>query len=97
MRVGRSEIKSVGPVELADRDTLFQAFRHPYTRGADLDGADPGPEARAGGGSCSAVSCPRRSTRRPAACSAEICAREVPAIGRIGEDHQIACHRWREV
>ena len=58
-------------MELSDRDTLYAAPMHPYTHGADVRGADPGP---AQGGAARAdparsATCPARSTRRPVASS----------------------------
>jgi oligopeptide transport system ATP-binding protein len=92
-------------MELAGRDTLFQASRHPYTKA--LISAVPIPDPKLerakrrivlGGELPSPLAPPSGCvfrTRCPLA--AGICAREVPAIERIGPDHQVACHRWREV
>jgi oligopeptide transport system ATP-binding protein len=92
-------------MELADRDALYRAPRHPYTKA--LISAVPIPD-------------PRRERRKPrivlagelpsplappsgcvfrTRCPLAIdrCAREVPPIEQIAPDHQVACHRWREV
>jgi oligopeptide transport system ATP-binding protein len=92
-------------MELADRDALYLAPKHPYTKA--LIAAVPIPDPRL-----------ERQKRRivltgelpsplepPSGCvfhtrcplAIELCAREVPQIEEIAPGHQVACHRWREV
>jgi oligopeptide transport system ATP-binding protein len=92
-------------MELADRDALYLAPKHPYTKA--LISAVPIPDPRL-----------EREKRRivlrgelpsplapPSGCvfrsrcplAIELCAREVPRIEQIAPGHQVACHRWREV
>ena len=92
-------------MELADRDSLYLAPKHPYTKA--LISAVPIPD-------------PTRERRKrrivlrgelpsplepPSGClfrsrcplAIDLCAREVPRIEQIARGHQVACHRWREV
>ena len=92
-------------MELADRDALYQAPKHPYTRA--LIAAVPIPDPRLerqkqrivlAGDLPSPLAPPSGCvfrTRCPLAI--ELCAREVPRIEQIGPGHQVACHRWRDV
>lgn len=89
-------------LEAADRDTLFAAPAHPYTRA--LLAAVPDPAARFAGrvlspaeepsGAWNVTGCPfygRCPHRRPA------CLERIPALEAVGPGHAAACHRWREV
>jgi oligopeptide transport system ATP-binding protein len=92
-------------MELADRDGLYRAPRHPYTKA--LISAVPIPDPRLErrkrrivltGDLPSPIAPPSGCvfrTRCPLAL--ELCAREVPRIEQIAPGHQVACHRWREV
>jgi oligopeptide transport system ATP-binding protein len=92
-------------MELADRDTLYRAPKHPYTKA--LISAVPLPDPRLErqkqrivltGDLPSPLAPPSGCvfrTRCPLAI--ELCAREVPRIEQIAPGHQVACHRWREV
>jgi oligopeptide transport system ATP-binding protein len=92
-------------MELADRDALYRAPKHPYTKA--LISAVPLPDPRLErqkqrivltGDLPSPLAPPSGCvfrTRCPLAI--ELCAREVPRIEQIAPGHQVACHRWREV
>jgi oligopeptide transport system ATP-binding protein len=92
-------------MELADRDSLYRAPKHPYTKA--LISAVPLPDPRLerqkqrivlAGDLPSPLAPPSGCvfrTRCPLAI--EVCAREVPRIELIAAGHQVACHRWREV
>jgi oligopeptide transport system ATP-binding protein len=92
-------------MELADRDAIYRAPKHPYTK-AQIS-AVPIPDPRL-----------ERQKRRmvltgdlpsplapPSGCvfrtrcplAIELCANRVPPIERIAPGHQVACHRWPEV
>jgi oligopeptide transport system ATP-binding protein len=92
-------------MELADRDALYAAPRHPYTKA--LIAAVPLPDPKLERNKPRLVlkgdlpspldppsGCVFR-TRCPLAI--ERCAAEVPAIESIAPGHRVACHRWREV
>ncbi len=92
-------------MELADRDTLYAAPRHPYTRA--LIAAVPIPDPKLErqkqrlvlkGDLPSPLAPPSGCvfrTRCPLAI--ERCAEAVPALEAAGPGHEVACHRWRDV
>jgi oligopeptide transport system ATP-binding protein len=92
-------------MELADRDALYRAPKHPYTKA--LISAVPIPDPRLernkqrivlAGDLPSPLAPPSGCvfrTRCPLAI--ELCAREVPRIEQIAPGHQVACHRWHDV
>ena len=92
-------------MELADRDALYLAPKHPYTKA--LISAVPIPDPRLerrkrrivlAGELPSPLEPPSGCvfrTRCPLAI--ELCAREVPRIEEIAPGHEVACHRWQEV
>jgi oligopeptide/dipeptide ABC transporter ATP-binding protein len=90
-------------VEHATRDALFTQPRHPYTRA--LLAAIPTLEPRAGTRTARTIGTELPSPwAPPSGCvfrtrcewSIERCARDVPALERVGDD-SVACHRWREL
>jgi oligopeptide transport system ATP-binding protein len=92
-------------MELADRDSLYRAPKHPYTKA--LIAAVPIPDPKLErqkqrialtGDLPSPLDPPSGCvfrTRCPLAI--ELCSREVPQIEQIAAGHEVACHRWREV
>jgi oligopeptide transport system ATP-binding protein len=92
-------------MELADRDALYLAPKHPYTKA--LISAVPIPDPRLerqkprivlAGELPSPLEPPSGCvfrTRCPLAI--DLCARETPRIEQIAPGHQVACHRWQEV
>ena len=92
-------------MELADRDSLYRAPRHPYTKALISAVPIPDPELERhkrrlvlSGDLPSPLAPPSGCvfrTRCPLAI--DLCAREVPPIEQIAPGHQVACHRWREV
>jgi oligopeptide transport system ATP-binding protein len=92
-------------MELADRDALYAAPRHPYTKA--LIAAVPIPDPRLErtkqrlvltGELPSPLAPPSGCvfrTRCPLAI--DLCARATPRIEQIAPGHEVACHRWREV
>ncbi|MCO5071753.1 MAG: dipeptide ABC transporter ATP-binding protein [Rhizobiaceae bacterium] len=85
-------------VEIARKDALYTAPRHPYTQAllAAIPVAHPrlrGKRARLGGEVSSALNPPpgcRFSQRCPIA--RDICRQEAPELRDMGERHQVACH-----
>jgi oligopeptide transport system ATP-binding protein len=92
-------------MELADRDLLYRAPKHPYTKA--LISAVPVPDPRLErqkqrivltGDLPSPLAPPSGCvfrTRCPLA--VDLCASEVPRNEQIAPGHEVACHRWREV
>ena len=91
-------------MELADRDSLYENPRHPYTQAliSAIPIPDPARERQkarlvASGDLPSPLRPPSGCvfrTRCPKATA--LCAREVPAFEEIGAGHRVACHYWRE-
>ncbi len=85
-------------VEIAEKRALFSAPRHPYTRALLSAIPHPDPQRRGqvkplGGDLPSPLNPPagcRFHTRCPFA--QERCRTEVPALRRLGPDHEAACH-----
>lgn len=100
-------------VEMGDRDTLFAAAAHPYTRA--LFDAVPDPtrhfvsraltavdEAPSGAN----VACGTDTLRAGVSgCSFHgrcpharpLCVEQVPVLEEVAAGHRVACHRWREI
>ena len=91
-------------VEHAPVDELFAAPRHPYTRGLlALDAAARHP-ARSPMLPAIEASCPPSRDLPPGCRFRNRCAfverrlpRSVPPLEPCGLDHEVACHRWREL
>ena len=91
-------------MEVAGRDALYSAPRHPYTRAliSAVPFPDPGLERRRqrlvlAGDLPSPLAPPSGCvfrTRCPLAI--QRCADEVPAVEEVVPGHEVACHRWRE-
>jgi oligopeptide transport system ATP-binding protein len=92
-------------MELADRDAIYLAPKHPYTKAliSAVPIPDPKLERRKQrmvltGDLPSPLAPPSGCvfrTRCPLAIG--LCASQVPPIERIAPGHEVACHRWREV
>jgi len=88
-------------VEIASRDVIFHASRHPYTR--KLLAAVPSMKATTLPESIPGVA-PRPGQRPPGCAFADrcgwaldTCRAEVPPLEADAEDHRTACWRWREL
>ena len=89
-------------VEVADRESLYQNPRHPYTRALISAVPLPDPELEKNkkrlvlrGDLPSPLSPPSGCvfrTRCPLA--KDICAEQKPEMTQIGDSHQVACHFW---
>jgi oligopeptide transport system ATP-binding protein len=90
-------------VEVADRDVLFAAPAHPYTRA--LLAAVPDPTRALPGRALTTGDEPLAAPRTPAGCAFHdrcsyaqaSCLLAVPPLQEIASQHFAACHRWREV
>jgi oligopeptide transport system ATP-binding protein len=90
-------------VEVADRDVLFAAPAHPYTRA--LLAAVPDPTRALPGRGLTTGDEPLAAPRTPAGCAFHdrcsyaqaSCLLAVPPLQEIAAQHFAACHRWREV
>jgi len=91
-------------VEFADRDLLYANPRHPYTKALISAVPIPDPKIQSGrermsiGGDLpSPVNPPSGCTFRTRCPFAEgVCAKTVPRLEAVEEDHLAACLRWRE-
>ncbi len=91
-------------MELADRDSLYAAPRHPYTQAlisavpiADPDKERAKPRVAVNDDLPSPLNPPSGCvfrTRCPKA--TEICARVSPPLQSAGAGHEVACHHWRD-
>jgi oligopeptide/dipeptide ABC transporter ATP-binding protein len=90
-------------VELADKDALFAAPRHPYTQA--LLAAIPRPEPQAArarrvvGGDVPSPLAPPTGCHFHTRCphARELCSQQVPALEATADGHATACHFWREL
>ena len=90
-------------VETARTRELFAAPRHPYTKALlsaipSLDPDDRGKAQKLEGEIPSPTNPPpgcKFNTRCPFAI--DICRKEEPQLSNLGEEHDVACHRWREL
>lgn len=85
--------------EIGESDAVYTTPRHPYTAALLEAIPVPDPKARPRPAEVSAADAPspinppsgcRYRTRCPRA--DEVCAQEVPQLGRVGPDHYVACH-----
>ncbi len=90
-------------VETAPTRELFAAPRHPYTKALlsaipSLDPDDPGNVQKLEGEIPSPTNPPpgcKFQTRCPHAI--DICRKEEPKLDTMGLEHDVACHRWKEL
>ncbi len=91
-------------MEIADRDALFKAARHPYTQALmtavpipDPDKERAKPRVAVGVDLPSPLNPPSGCvfrTRCPKA--TQVCADVVPPLESAGPGHEVACHHWRD-
>ena len=93
-------------MELADRDSLYRAPRHPYTQSLIAAVPEPDPEKATGflsraltaGDLPSPLDPPTGCVFNTRCLYAEdVCRQAAPKLESAGPGHQVACHRWREI
>lgn len=90
-------------VETAPTRKLFEAPRHPYTKALfsaipSLDPDDRGKAQKLTGEIPSPTNQPsgcKFHTRCPYA--TDLCKSHEPTLERVGDQHEVSCHRWREL
>ena len=91
-------------MELAARDALYAAPRHPYTQALLSAVPIPDPEKERAKPRMPARGDPPSPLDPPSGCvfrtrcikATEICAQMVPPLEAAGPGHEVACHHWRE-
>ena len=91
-------------MEIADRDALFSAARHPYTQALmtavpipDPDKERAKPRVTVGVDLPSPLNPPSGCVFRTRCTKAtQVCADVVPPLDMAGPGHEVACHHWRE-
>ena len=92
-------------MEMADRDSLYAAPRHPYTQALLTAIPIPDPERERNKPRALVRGDPPSPLAPPSGCvfrtrrshAVDVCAQETPALENARETHEVACHRWREI
>jgi oligopeptide/dipeptide ABC transporter ATP-binding protein len=87
--------------ETAPRDEIFYQPKHPYTQAllASVPRLDKDKEMQIIGGNIPNLIDPPSGCRFHPRCpyAVQKCAEEVPQLDKVGINHEVACHRWREL
>ncbi len=92
-------------MELADRDSLYAAPRHPYTQALIAAVPIPDPDKERAKRRIILTGDPPSPLNPPSGCvfrtrcphASEICSQTVPPLESAGPGHEVACHHWRAV
>jgi oligopeptide transport system ATP-binding protein len=92
-------------MELADRDSLYAAPRHPYTQALIAAVPIPDPDKERAKRRIILTGDPPSPLNPPSGCvfrtrcphATEICSQTVPPLESAGPGHEVACHHWRAV
>ena len=92
-------------MELADRDSLYAAPRHPYTQALIAAVPIPDPDKERAKRRIILTGDPPSPLNPPSGCvfrtrcpyATEICSQAVPALDSAGPGHAVACHNWPEI
>jgi oligopeptide transport system ATP-binding protein len=90
-------------MELADRESLYRAPRHPYTQALIAAVPIPDPDKERAKPRVILAGDPPSPLNPPSGCvfrtrcpkATEVCARDVPTLESAGSGHEVACHHWR--
>ena len=91
-------------MEIADRDKLYAAPKHPYTKALMAAVPIPDPDKERAKPKVILTGDPPSPLRPPSGCvfrtrcpkATEICAGAVPAFDVVTPGHEVACYHWRE-
>ena len=92
-------------MELADRDSLYAAPRHPYTQALIAAVPIPDPDKERAKRRIILTGDPPSPLNPPSGCvfrtrcphATAICSQAVPPLDSAGPGHAVACHNWREI
>jgi oligopeptide transport system ATP-binding protein len=92
-------------MEMADRDALYAAPRHPYTQALMAAIPIPDPDVERAKPTAVLQGDPPSPLSPPSGCvfrtrcphATDVCAAQVPVLESVADDHTVACHHWRKI
>lgn len=90
-------------VELSETQELFKRSLHPYTKALLSAIPEPDPDGKAEkiiltGDVPNPINPPKGCRFHPRCpFAADICREKEPVLEKVGDDHSVACHRWKDI
>jgi oligopeptide transport system ATP-binding protein len=90
-------------MELAERESLYRAPRHPYTQALMAAVPIPDPDKERAKPRVILTGDPPSPLSPPSGCvfrtrcakATDVCTRDVPVLEAATAEHEVACHHWR--